>query len=163
MKFAAVAVLLATSSVAAETLIGKFSSLLSASEVSDRHQAYVDLSGLEDNKGGLEVGSDTDIHVVAQENRSTGYSWAVTKNTCGSKLTVANDSYEAHPAQEGDKAWQARFGSAGKRTWIFQTPGEDSNHIRGLPCELEFQYKRPWEKDSNAGPEWTKTVTVTVN
>ena len=52
----------------------------------ERAQAYVSLDGLSDNKGNLQVGDSTDVTVTVKENRTTGYSWEITNNTCGSKF-----------------------------------------------------------------------------
>mmetsp|Transcript_8893 Transcript_8893/g.15090 ORF Transcript_8893/g.15090 Transcript_8893/m.15090 type:complete len:83 (+) Transcript_8893:45-293(+) len=68
-------------SVAAESLFsGLLSSVSHAQTVlaSERSQAFIDLDVLEANKGSLEVGSNTDLKVIAQENRSTGFSWVIT-------------------------------------------------------------------------------------
>ena len=110
----------------------------------ERKWAFISLDGLKDNKGDLPLGSDTDLTITAMENRSTGYQWRVTHNTCGSRVSLQNDEYVAHPSQNGDKTWLKTYGSGGKRTWVFSTPGEASNHIRGLPCEIDFEYQRPW-------------------
>ena len=85
----------------------------------------------------------------------------MTKNTCGSRVTLQKDDYIAHPTYNGDKKWSKTYGSGGKRTWIFSTPSEASNHIRGLPCEIMFQYQRPWIKEE-APAEDQRKVIVTV-
>ena len=119
-----------------------------------RPSATVNLSGLTDNKGKLEISSDTQLQVFGNENRSTGYAWAVTSNTCGSKLAEAQDIYENHPAEGMD-------GVGGKRTWFFDTPGQNSNHMRGVPCELTFTYKRPWLSEPDSQDD-VRVIEVTI-
>ena len=35
--------------------------------------------------------------MIGVENRSTGYTWMILKNTCGVKVRLINDVYIAHP------------------------------------------------------------------
>ncbi len=52
-------------------------------------------------------------------------------------------------------------GVQGQRKFVFQTPGENANYIRGLPCEIWFLYKRPWIKET--GEETgIKKLNITV-
>ena len=51
-------------------------------------------------------------------------------------------------------------GVPGTKTFVFQTPPEDSNHIRGVPCDITFGYYRIWEGPESAAE--TKTVSVSV-
>ena len=48
------------------------------------------------------------------------------------------------------------------RYFTFDTPGENANYIRGLPCDINFLYKRPWIKETGEEPE-IKKIIVTVN
>ena len=113
----------------------------------ERQNGFFSLDGLSNGKGELTVGPDTDVSVEAQENRSTGFSWYIKENTCGARFEMSQDIYTSHPRQQGDEKWGKIHGSAGKRTWIFSTLGEDSNYMKGLPCQVTFIYKRPWLKD----------------
>ena len=54
------------------------------------------------------------------------------------------------------------MGAPGKRSFVFQTPGPDSNFVRGLPCDIKFSYKRPWLKEADSESD-NKVVKVTVN
>ena len=73
-----------------------------------------------------------------------------------------DDSYDKHPqVDEADSTRGRRLmGAPGQRVWIFATPEANSNHIRGLACDVEFVYRRPWEKDVE--PISTKQLTVVV-
>ena len=121
----------------------------------DKHHAMLNLNALTDNKGGLVVGSNTEITITGKENRSTGYSWEVVGNTCGAKVSQKNDEYN----KSGNSGM---MGAGGERVWMFETLGEDANFIRGMPCELTFVYKRPWLKEPDSEKD-RKVVTVTVN
>ena len=37
------------------------------------------------------------------------------------------------------------LGQAGVRVFIFGTLPNNANYIRGLPCNVKFTLKRPWE------------------
>ena len=119
----------------------------------------VNISGLTDNRGKLEISSSTQLQVFGKENRTTGYAWEVTKNTCGSKLVQSRDEYGVHP--DGVATAEGNMGVGGLRTWWFDTPGENSNHMRGVPCELTFVYKRPWLSEPDS-PADIKVVEVTI-
>ena len=46
-----------------------------------------------------------------------------------------DDKYEAHIKPQFHEDKRSLVGDrGGRRTWIFETPGEGSNHIRGIPC-----------------------------
>ena len=128
----------------------------------ERTTAFIDLDGLQNGQGMLEVDDNTDVTVVVKENRSTGYSWQITKNDCGSKFELMDDEYVKHPNRSAMNKSNRRSlaGAPGQHKWVFATPGPDSNHIRGLPCTLNFEYTRPWEKD--VAPAKTKELTVVV-
>ena len=95
----------------------------------------------------LSVGPDTDVTIESQENRSTGFSWYITQNTCGHAFEMSKDVYTPHPVAEGDKKWARVHGAAGKRTWIFSTLGENDDYLRGQTCQVKFVYMRPWLKE----------------
>ena len=119
----------------------------------------VNISGLTEGKGSLQISSATQLMVFGKENRTTGYAWEVTSNTCGSKLVQSRDSYDTHA--DGVFTQDGSMGVGGLRTWWFDTPGEESNHMRGVPCEITFVYKRPWLKEPDS-PDDIKVVEVTV-
>ena len=122
------------------------------------HIALIDLSGLQDNQGNLEFAASTEITITGNENRSTGYQWEITENTCGAKLEAKSDDY-SKTSNSG------MMGAGGQRTWVFETLGEDANYIRGMPCELTFKYKRPWlaDLDETAREGDKKQITMTIN
>ena len=141
------------------------SSNVSSVYVVDEHETPIQYASLDTidgltSKGEYKISSVTRLQVEATENRSWGYQWAVEKNTCGSKLIEADDLYEAHPAPS-DSHRNLVGAGGGRRTWKFDTPGEASNHIRGLPCELTFVYKRPWLKEPDTEKD-RRTIVVTV-
>ena len=132
-----------------------------------RPQAYVNLDFYEAPQDdlGLQVTSNTVITVEATENRSTGYAWEIINNDCGGKVTLESDDYAAHAYLESEgHATHGRrlMGEPGRRQFVFTTPGESSNHIRGLPCEVTFAYKRPW-LDEAEETDPVKKVKITVN
>ena len=129
---------------------------LAATAVTDSFSAHktIDLSGLQDNKGGYSVGSNTEVTFKAPENRSTGYQWNIASNTCGARFYQASDVYNKNSNSN-------LMGAGGERVWKFNSLTPDANYIRGLPCKLTFTYKRPWEKDANAVADM-KEVTITV-
>ena len=77
--------------------------------------------------------------------------WIVDSEDCGARLRQVGS--EIIPA-DGDM-----IGAAGKRTWTFETPSANENYIRGLPCDMKFTLKRPWENDASQ----EKTVRIVVN
>ena len=97
--------------------------------------------------------------MTVKENRSTGYSWDITKNTCGSRFILQNDTYNSHPESSPNRG-RLLLGAPGERQWVFATPSANSNHIRGLECKVEFELRRPWEKNGDAAD--TKELTVVV-
>ena len=99
------------------------------------------------------------MRITALENRSTGFSWSL-DNNCFDRLHVVDDKYEAHPGQTGDTEWPLKFGSAGKRTWVLSTPDGSSDYVKGVPCDMDFEYKQPWIP---AGVDDTKKLVVTIN
>ena len=121
----------------------------------DTHHAMLNLNGLTDNQGGLQVTANTEITITGNENRSTGYQWEITDNSCGAKLSQLSDDYNK-------EANSGMMGAGGERVWKFQTLGEDANYIRGRPCDLTFVYKRPWLKEADNASD-RKVVTVTLN
>ena len=75
----------------------------------------VDLSEPKFASKEITIARGTDLNVILQENRSTGYRWFIKSNTCKDKLQLESDLYLSHPADEGDRQWQQRYGWAGKR------------------------------------------------
>ena len=130
---------------------------LLATAATDSFSAHktLDLSGLQDNKGGLTIKANTQVTFKAAENRSTGYQWEVAENTCGAKFVQSTDLYN----KNGN---DSKLGSGGERVWTFDSLTPDANYIRGLPCSLTFIYKRPWLKTADSAVD-IKQVTVTVN
>ena len=82
------------------------------------------------------------------------------ENTCGVRAALEMDNYYPHGQSDND----ARYiqGAAGMRTFVFNTPGPESNHVRGAPCEIKFAYKRPW-LDAPDSPNDIKVARITVN
>ena len=115
-----------------------------------------DLSGLQDNKGGLTIGSTTEVTFKAIENRSTGYQWEITSNSCGAKFALGTDNYNKDSSNSG------LMGAGGERVWTYNSLTPDANYMRGVPCDLKFVYKRPWLTTPDS-PSDIKTVTVIVN
>ena len=71
------------------------------------------------------------------------------------------DDYEAHPGRQGDKMWSQSYGSAGRRTLVFSTPPPEANYIRGLSCDVQLVYKRPWlEKPDKSADRHIVRITV---
>ena len=118
----------------------------------------IDLRALQGTEAPYAIPMDKQGTITAVENRSTGYSWAV-KNTCGARFKLEDDAYGYEDLHDGVQ--NMSFGRQGRRTFTFSTPGADSNAIQGEPCELTFQYKRPWLPEADR-PEDTKVVTVVV-
>ena len=131
-----------------------------ADETDIQYASLDSIDGLKGEKGEYKISSATNLQVEATENRSWGYQWAIEENTCGSKLVQAADKYDAHPAPT-DSHRKLLGAGGGQRTWMFATPGEDSNHMRGLPCEVTFVYKRPWLTEPDTAKD-RRTIVVTV-
>ena len=72
---------------------------------------------------------------------------------------MKTDDYNSHPVASNG---MAMYGAPGKRDYVFSTPGEASNHIRGEECEITFVYKRPWLKEADS-PDDVKKVKIVVN
>ena len=84
-----------------------------ASTTSQRVQAFISLDGLQDGRGKVEIGDQTDVTVSVAENRSTGYSWDITKNTCGSRFLLQSDSYNQHPEADSKNNRRRLTGAPG--------------------------------------------------
>ena len=114
------------------------------------------LMDLTDNKGNLTLGSDSEITVSAEENRSTGYAWEIFENTCDIKLKETAEMF----TKSGHVVVGA--GAPSQRIWTFKTLPGAANYVRGETCEVVFVYKRPWLKTEDS-PKDRKTMFVTIN
>ena len=88
-----------------KSIIANIAAVIVAAHQKDGHErqkAYFSLDGANNLGVSLTVGPDTDVTVEAQENRSTGFSWYITKNTCDYRFEMTKDVYIPHPYQEGD-------------------------------------------------------------
>ena len=132
---------------------------LAAESALHKDAVTVPLEAIGREQGPVEVSSTQDLRVVTSETPSTGYSWTILKNDCGARLKFKEHVY----GKTGDEKFDQLYGVGKVHTFVFETPGPDSNHIRGLPCDVEFASVRPWENNANVADQFKKKLTVTVN
>ena len=87
------------------------------------------------------VGDDSTVEIHAKEQGGTGYIWMVAHSDCGARFEAVDNQLESYHGRN-------LVGGSKTRIFTFKTPGADSNHIRGLPCDVEFVYTRPWEGEN---------------
>lgn len=80
------------------------------------------------------------VVTVADRSASTGYKWSLVNNDCGVKFTLVDEGFEAYHGN--------LIGAPSKKTWTFNTPPQESNYVRGDPCDVTFSLARSWEADA---------------
>ena len=128
----------------------------------DANSVTIDLDALHNtNAGPTVVGDNYTIKAQVKENPSTGYIWKISKNDCGARVEMVDSKTE----RVGDHVKEQQlYGVGMTRTFIFKTPGPDSNHIRGLPCDIEFVNVRPSEHLENTlETSWEQNANVDAN
>ena len=79
-----------------------------------------------------------DFSITLEANRTTGYGWQLAKPLRETVVKSVTNSYQ-EPAQAPDAP--PRVGSGGKEIWTFKATGPGR-------AVIEFNYVRPWEKDT---------------
>ena len=97
--------------------------------------------------------SNRGVSVQVTENPTTGYTWSVLSNDCGSKFTSLGDEYI--------NLETFMVGAGGYRMFNFMTSDSGANFTAGVGCDVTFEEKRSWETDANAAD--TKTITIEIN
>ena len=80
------------------------------------------------------------FQLILQENRSTGYMWFVSNNSCDKRVQLRDDKYMSHPENSN---WVKRYGWTGERIIDYEAP-EGGLNTETSDCQIEYIYRRPW-------------------
>lgn len=93
----------------------------------------------------LEAGVGEEFTLVLESNRTTGYSWQLTKPFDEGIVRLISSEYKAPETR--------LIGAGNKEVWTFKAVG-------GGKTRIHMEYVRPWEKDT--APVRTTIIEVTV-
>lgn len=96
----------------------------------------------------VSVRVDGVVTLKLEENVTTGFSWAITREADAAVLKLVSNDY-----QEPGSPTPPVVGAAGLRTVTFKAVAKGSTNV-------ELQYRRTWEKDATPASAFTVTIVV---